>query len=259
MEEHQVPAYVKHKHVPEIKAIDVDERTVTHVISNDRIDRGGDIVEPGGWNLADFKKNPVVLADHDYKIGSIIGRAEKVEQTKSGLLTTTRFDDVGLGNHAFRLISEGFLKAFSVGFKPIKAHSVRAGSMKKCAKCVRARDLQVEGMSEQEAESVWIRGTHFEEQELLEYSAVAIPMNPDAVLQAVQAGLDREAVPAFFSADGNPEGIEQLITNILAASPASERRARKSEPDPRARDIYGILGALERDEELKRAVSSLEA
>jgi hypothetical protein len=44
----------------EVKAINRDEREVLHLISTKARDRGGDIVEPKGAVLKNFKRNPVV-------------------------------------------------------------------------------------------------------------------------------------------------------------------------------------------------------
>lgn len=248
----EVRALTRISFVPEIKAIDVDQRTITHLISTASIDRAGDMVEPLGWDLANFKRNPVVLADHSYTIDRIIGRAENVEASKEGLTATTRFDDLGLGAQAFRLISEGFLKAFSVGFKPKIAHSVRAGVNAKCERCEVARDSQVEGKSPEEIERVFIRGTHFIEQELLEYSAVAVPMQPDAVLNAIKSGIiDRDAVPIFFSVDANRSGVESLVNKILTGSPPSTDVALHGAKASRVSDMYGILERLDRGVELR--------
>ena len=47
---------------------------VTFVLSTDDVDRHGDVVEPGGWRLAAYLRNPVLLWAHDYRHPAI-GRA----------------------------------------------------------------------------------------------------------------------------------------------------------------------------------------
>jgi len=49
-----------------IKAVNTETRTVDFVISNEEVDRDGDIVSLKGWDLSHFKKNPVVLFGHDH-------------------------------------------------------------------------------------------------------------------------------------------------------------------------------------------------
>jgi HK97 family phage prohead protease len=154
---------------PEVKAVNTDKREVLHLISTVTEDRAGDIVEPSGANVANYMKNPVVLADHNYSIGSIIGRNTSLEVTKEGLWARTQFHKEGLGRDAFNLVKEGFARAWSIGFRPIVFDSRKDEKGKQ------------------------LRGFHFKEWELLEYSLVAIPMNPDAVMNAVKCGIVSES------------------------------------------------------------------
>ena len=66
--------------VCEVKAVNEEEREVLHLISTKARDRAGDIVNPKGLDLKNFKKNPVVLVNHDYRVESIIGKAVVVER-----------------------------------------------------------------------------------------------------------------------------------------------------------------------------------
>lgn len=157
-------------------ALDEETRRVKHVISTGKLDRNNRIVEPGGWRLARFKKNPVVLADHEYSIERIIGRAVETKVEGDALVSTTEFEKEGLGNVAFRLLQAGMVKAWSVGWMGLKTH--RIGEDESCERCKEAGAVQF--------------GTHFVRQELLEYSLVAIPANPDAVMGLQAAGLVAE-------------------------------------------------------------------
>jgi len=49
----------------ETKAVE-NERSLTVTITTNAVDRSGDIVEPNGVNMKNFKKNPVVLMSHNY-------------------------------------------------------------------------------------------------------------------------------------------------------------------------------------------------
>ena len=51
----------------EVKAADIEERTVTHLITTDARDRYGDIVEPKGAQVENCLKNPVVLNAHYHR------------------------------------------------------------------------------------------------------------------------------------------------------------------------------------------------
>lgn len=163
----------------ETKDINVATRSVTHLISNATQDRAGDIVEPKGWDTEKFLSNPVVLVDHDYRVEKIIGRAQSVWADDSGLYATTVFSDKGLGAAAFDLVQAGIARAWSVGFRPIDQEPIRD-------------------------EKGVLKGFRFTKQELLEYSLVAIPMNPDAVNNAIQRGIDRTSLELLFSRNVAP-------------------------------------------------------
>lgn len=162
--------------------IDVDRRRITHVISTGRLDRGNRMVEPSGWKLANFKRAPRVLADHDYSIERVIGTGHDVKvadvpRIGEALVATTQFDEEGLGPVAFRLASTGMVNTWSVGWIGLKSH--RIGEVDDCEGCEKAGNVE------------W--GRHFMTQELLEYSLVAIPANPDAVNGLLAAGLVSKA------------------------------------------------------------------
>lgn len=192
-------------------SIDEEARTATHVISTSRLDRGNRIVEVTGWKLARYRKNPVVLADHDYSIDRIIGSgAPKVEG--DALISTTTFDSEGLGAVAFRLIQTGLAKAWSVGWMGLKFHAI--GEKEGCAACEAAKGVR------------W--GRHFVEQELLEYSLVAVPANPDAVLGLQRAGLvTKSAAERWIDTFGGPVAgrSDEFYRALNQASRTESRRS----------------------------------
>lgn len=162
-----------------ILAIDEGRRRIEHVVSTGRLDRGGRIVEPGGWDLKQFKAAPRVLADHSMTIERVIGKAINTRVTEvagvgDALVSTTEFDKEGLGAVGFRLVQTGLVNSWSAGWLGTKRH--RIGEVEDCEGC-KAVAGQVE------------YGTHFVEQELLEYSLVAVGSNPDAVNGLRVAGL----------------------------------------------------------------------
>ena len=151
----------------ETKAINEETREALHVISSINADRAGDVVVPEGAVLDAFKKNPVVLADHHYSIEKIIGTAVDIQIDKKQIRARTKFDTEGIGDRAWGLVKRGMAKSWSIGFKPLefehKYEEFDDGSRR-------------------------YNGTEYKSWELLEYSLVAIPMNPDAVTECVQNG-----------------------------------------------------------------------
>lgn len=131
-----------------------DTRTVRYVLSTGASDRMNDTIAPGGWRLDNYRKNPVLLLNHD-KRSLPIGRAVSIGVQGDQLVGAYQFasaDDYPLADTVYRLVKGGFMPGGSVGFMPIK-YSFNEET----------------------------NGIDFIEQELLEFSAVTVPCNPEAL------------------------------------------------------------------------------
>ncbi len=198
-----LPGFLRAGLGSEIKAVNVEKREVLHRITSINPDRVGDRVVPRGAVLDQFKRHPVVLLDHDYRAEKIVGKAVHLDIKKDEIIARTRYLDTPLGQDAFNLVREG-LGAYSIGFKPI--------------------DIEpIEDESRKDITGFWIK-----EWELLEYSQVAIPMNPDAVTLAVQKGLIRK------------ENVARLV---CAPAPAEEETPPA---DTQRADVGAIMRRLSR-------------
>ena len=156
--------------IPTVKKIDVDKRTIEHVISTGSEDRDGDTINPKGWILEEYLKNPVVLFAHRHDLPPI-GRALKLKAAADGLASMTQFPPAGLNQLAdtvFEMNRLGYLRSWSVGFDPQKFTAREDG------------------------------GVDFEEQKLLEYSSVPVPANAEAVNLAVSKGIMTEKMLKLF-------------------------------------------------------------
>lgn len=99
----------------------------TFVMSDESVDRDGDIIRVEGWKLAEFKKNPVALWMHNRS--SVIGRWENVRVDQA---TKRLLGDLVLApdeTSAFQkgintLIRNKFIRAVSVGFRATKGEPV---------------------------------------------------------------------------------------------------------------------------------------
>lgn len=146
----------------EVKALP-DSRTIKFLISTDAIDRDGDTLDPSGWDLKAYLANPVVLWGHDYS-GLPVAKAISLETTPHGLAATAAFPEKGVHTFAdtvYELLKGGFLSAASVGFRPIEYTEIperSGGGFRGC-------------------------GRNYVKQELLEFSVVPIPANPEALVQ----------------------------------------------------------------------------
>jgi HK97 family phage prohead protease len=144
---------------------EVSPRVLEFIGSTEDKDRQGDVVRASGWNLKNYKKNPLFMWAHDYA-SPPIGKAVKVWVKDDKLMFHIEFADKDTYEFAdtiYRLYKGGFLKATSVGFTP----------------------LNWEGKSEEDDIPAW-GGNVFTEQELLELSGCPVPANPEALATAKQ-------------------------------------------------------------------------
>ena len=132
----------------------------TFVASTSQEDRAGDVIDQTGWDLDHYHKNPVVLFSHQWHLPPV-GKSLQtwVDPSAEGerLLATIRFAPTDLGRELALLAADGYLRAVSVGFRPIQ-WEVRRDSRTGAA-----------------------LGAHFLRQELLEISVVSLPANPQAL------------------------------------------------------------------------------
>ena len=145
----------------EIKEIDKGERTLTAYVSTNARDRMDEVLDPAGVDLTKFKKNPVVLFAHDYS-SPPIGKALWIKKDGDGILSKVQFANTAFAEEIFQLYQGGFMKAFSVGFIP-KDYTDGDGEK-----------------SPRRTYNKW---------ELLEYSAVPVPANPEALALSIQKGI----------------------------------------------------------------------
>ena len=152
------------------KAISDEQRTARFVITTQGVDRDNDTVSATGWDVNNFLKSPVVLWAHDYS-QMPVARASELVATSKGLEATAQFPAKGVYEFAdlvFEMLKGGFLSATSVGFRPNK----------------------------------WMRneergGIDFVEQELLEFSVVPVPANPEALIVARSEGINTDLLKGW--------------------------------------------------------------
>jgi HK97 family phage prohead protease len=140
-------------------------RSVAFIFSDESVDRSGDVIKANGWQLDKFSQNSVALWAHQADQPPI-GRASSVRVSNRKLLGNIEFagaDIYPMADQVFRLVKGGFLKAVSVGFRPIKWKFSSDP----------ARPL----------------GIDFLEQELLEISVCPVPANSNALIEARAAGI----------------------------------------------------------------------
>lgn len=106
----------------EVKAVDGDAPLMDFIGSDGSVDRYNEVIDPKGWQLDNFRANPVIPDCHDYSsIAKILGRAQSVSVVKGKLVNRVEFcTENPLGNLAWKMAKGGFIKSQSVGFIPLK-------------------------------------------------------------------------------------------------------------------------------------------
>ncbi|SRR5580765_597599 len=157
------------------------------ILSDESPDRMGDIIESAGWDLKQFKKNPIALFGH--KSDFPIGLWRNVATNKDGELrghlelapkgTSPRIDEIRA------LVDAGILRAVSVGFKPIDFVPLNAKDP--------------------------FGGLRYSKQELVECSLVAVPANPNALSVAKSLKISDETQSLVFAKTGKGHLTKRAI------------------------------------------------
>lgn len=158
-----------------LEDVDRDKRTLVWRISTDTKDRDQEVILPKGIKLERFKQNPSVLWAHDYSMPPI-AKALWTKASAHELISKPRFVAEGkypwtnadFASLVFEMYADGNMSTSSVGFIPVRGREPTEADLK--------------------ARPDWA-GTFYihEEVELLEYSAVPVPSNPDALQLAAKA------------------------------------------------------------------------
>lgn len=165
--------------------INRNEKGMLAIASTSVVDRQGESVSIDGWDIKNFKKNPVLLWGHNHDEPAI-GRAKNIKIVGEGKKRQMTFEPVFHDKTEFakaiKVLYEGddnlepVLNSFSVGFKPID-----------------------------------VDGNTYTKQELLEISAVNVPANPEARVMAYkslkQAGFEEDVIKSV--------GLENEVINEL--------------------------------------------
>ena len=203
----------------EIRAIpkDVEEtRTISFVVSDATKDRHNSILNPKGWDLKNYKKNPIVAFQHqiyggfltDANPDNVIGTS-KVTKEDDKLVADIKFEPEEinpLAEKIFRKVIHGTLRSTSVGFYPIKSH---------------------EGDKEKgEEEGV----KYYDSMELLEISITPLPSNPNAVKRASEEEKIELITYILNEALGDKFNEKLTIKGITSILRGEEKEPEKKEP-----------------------------
>jgi len=111
------------------------DREIWGYASRPEIDRDEEVILASAWehpdSLADFRKNPVLMAFHDWH-QLPLGRVREIEPREEGLFFKAQFANTEAAQEAFDFIvsTEG-LSSFSVGFLPVSHEYLKVKELKK--------------------------------------------------------------------------------------------------------------------------------
>lgn len=177
---------------------ETESRSVGFVLSTAGEDRVGDTIQQDGWQLSDYKKNPVVLWAHNDRQPPI-GKCTNLRVTARGLEASVVFataDENPLADTVFKLVKGGFINAGSVGFRPLEYEAT----------------YDAKGN---------FQGLNFVKQELTEFSIVSVPCNADALVSMRSA----DAAHLALLAKGYDDAADDTARAAIVAS-AMQRTPR---------------------------------
>jgi len=228
----------------EVRDVDREARTLVVTVSTRTQDRAGDVLEPAGAELDAYRRNPVVLWAHTYGTPPV-AKTLWIKRDGDRIIAKPQFARTPMAEEIFGLYAEGFLNAWSVGFLPHETEPI------------------VETDDDGQRRFVGYRVVRWE---LLEYSAVPVPANPDALTHALQDGRIRHAVlvkalehlliePVTPEASGAaaPEepgdAIDVIDPHALEIDPAELRSIVQRETATAIRRLFGKTGTHMRSQD----------
>ena len=155
------------------------------LMSNMDLDRDLEKIDPSGWDLKNFKKNPVILWSHDY-YRPAIGKAKSTRVKDANLIGKIQFSSREVDPFASMIegkVREGILSAGSVGFKALKIEYIE---------------------DEKDPTRLIMR-----KQELYEFSIVNVPALPAAMVQEGEDGKGENDMSKITALEGRVTELEK--------------------------------------------------
>lgn len=207
--------------VAEKAEVNEEDRTIVSYISTESLDRDKEIVLAKGADLDNYRKNPIVLWGHDSK-ATPIGKNLWIRHDGRGLLAKTQYAKTPKAEEIWQLRKDGFLKGYSIGFIP-KAGKTADGMMAYGPPHEKELKTNPEWSEARNIVRAW---------ELLEYSDVPIPSNPDSLQRA-------------------------YVAKSVVISPETAKELQLSAPEPEPIRIYSF-GEHELSKAVKKARKQLK-
>lgn len=180
------------------KAAEDKPRTLVVKITSPTPDRSKDVVVPDGMMADNYMKNPVVQFAHDY-YGLPIAKCIGLKVVDTGILAEVEFPQEGVYDKAdlvYWMYQNNYLSAWSIGFQPHEYEENEAG------------------------------GYLFKKWELMEFSSVPVPDNPEALTIVRSKGFnpdilndkgeDKDKKEPEKKEEKTPEAVVEVVSDIKA-------------------------------------------
>jgi len=187
---------------------------------------------------------------HDYR-GLPIARAENLVKTDTGITAKVIFPDEGvypLADTVYNLYKGKFMRAWSIGFIPIKSEDI-VDDENKDSKVLR-------------------RGTRFKTWELLEFSGCSVPDNPTALTNMLSKGIDIELLKEEGFIEIVDEPKDKVVDKEAVTEPEEtkeddkvkdkEQFPEEKEEPSKGFDIDEIYEIVKENKELKEKIKAVE-
>jgi len=166
------------------KSCDILEKSSNNsydlVASDETKDRDGEVILADGWELTEFRKNPIMLWGHN-SFETPLGSFSKIRVEEKALRMRASFADTEKGKEAKALVDGGHLKTFSVGFGDI--------------------------IRDEKKSEIITKAT------LYEVSLVNIPSNPNATFEKSAKLFEKSLSEKFLTAVAK-YGTEEILKRI---------------------------------------------
>ena len=87
----------------QFKVAEATKEKMTIVASDETLDRYGEVVPLDAWDFKNYKKNPVLLVDHDYKISKIVMEKYCIIDSENNSTYVDTLDDLPDNCRVFEL------------------------------------------------------------------------------------------------------------------------------------------------------------
>lgn len=247
LEENSKDSAFSYKHVVKSDSFDyfIDkERSDVSTVTDNSVDKDGEVVNPKGLDWSAFQKNPIVTLNHSYWQPPV-GKSLWQNFTKNAWKAKTAYierpeslphDKEWIPDTVWHMVKSGYMPAKSIGFLPTKGHTPTVEEMNNDSSLRKCSFI-------------------FDEAKIYEYAACYIGSNDNALVEDVAKGIIKmpQDLAALFKLEiPGPEpkkgqGIEEKLV-VKGISLEQYKGAVKSELENAIRGIQvdtdGIVARL---------------